>query len=143
MEITKVESPQDYEDALEVRHRVFVEEQMIPVELEKDEFEKESIHFLVRIDGKGVGTGRIRIVENFVKFERVAVLAEARGKGIGWALMKKMQEFVREKYSGYLPKMHAQVDSIGFYEKLGWIAVGERFIEGGIEHQEMAYELNS
>lgn len=51
--------------------QVFVHGQGVPAELEL-EYEDECVHFLARnSDQQPVGTGRLRDVGNYVKFERV------------------------------------------------------------------------
>ena len=50
----------DVAKAFTIRQKVFVEEQKVPEELEIDEFENESIHFLAYVNGEAVGTARMR-----------------------------------------------------------------------------------
>ncbi len=74
------------------------------------------------------------------KIERVAVLDTYRGTGIGALIMRELQELAMA--GGYkVLELHAQVQVVGFYEKLGYISVGERFQEAGIWHQSMSRPL--
>ncbi|MFQ5729992.1 MAG: GNAT family N-acetyltransferase, partial [Waddliaceae bacterium] len=84
-----------------------------------------------------VATGRFRVDGPFLKFERIATLPSARGKGVGKALMEAMQVAGYKKYPYHLPFMHSQSNVISFYEKLGWIPLGETFFEAGIPHRMM------
>ena len=135
--VKQVENEEEYQRCLEIRRKVFIEGQKVPEREEVDEFEKESIHFLAYYNDKPAATGRIRIKKSFVKFERVATLENYRGKGIASELMKEMQKVALRRFPTYLPAMHAQVEAVSFYLKLGWVQVGALFEEAGIEHQVM------
>ena len=71
----KVETEKEYEDAIFVRRKVFVEEQDVPLHLELDEYDAEAVHF-VAYDGEiPFGAGRIRMTEPAIgKVERVCIL---------------------------------------------------------------------
>lgn len=137
--VKHVQTEDDYQQCLDIRRKVFIEEQNISERDEVDSYEKEALHFLATLNAKPVATGRIRIKGSFMKFERVATLKEARGKGIASALMKEMERVSSEKHPAYLMAMHAQTSAIPFYLKLGWVAVGPIFVEAEIEHQLMIF----
>ncbi len=133
------QSDVDYQKSLLVRRRVFIEEQGVPESIEVDEFEKGSTHFLAESNGEPVGAGRLRIKKSYAKFERIATLRAQRGRGVGRLLMEFMQSYAAKHLSQYLPAMHAQMSAISFYEKLGWIAIGEEFFEAGMAHKILIY----
>lgn len=136
--VVKVENPNEYDEVLAIRRAVFVEEQGVPAELEIDEHEATATYFLaLDDDGQGVATGRVRLKGDVLKFERIATVKEARGKGVGQALMEFMQNYAAEVHPHHRPYMHAQASAISFYEKVGWITQGPRFVEAGIEHAVM------
>lgn len=137
IEVRKVLSPEDFEECLRIRRKVFIDEMNVPEADEIDAFEEEATHYLVTVDGKPAATGRTRLKKGFVKFERIATLSEFRGKGLASALMKVMQQDALQIHPEYLSAMHAQVSAISFYLKLGWVTVGEVFEESGIDHQVM------
>ena len=124
----------DYETALAIRRRVFIEEQKVPENIEIDEFECNSHHFLVSEDGVPLATGRLRIVGQKIKFERIATLAEARNQGLGKFMITKMANFAETNYPELTPYMHSQESAVGFYEKLGWKKLGDIFYEANIPH---------
>ena len=121
----------------DIRFTVFVEEQNVPADIEYDEFEETSHHYLLLEDGVGAATCRWRETNNGVKLERFAVLPEYRGKGFGEALVKRLLDDVLP--FGKSVYLHSQERVLGFYEKLGFVAKGERFEEAGIWHKVMVY----
>ncbi|MGE6759974.1 GNAT family N-acetyltransferase [Corallococcus interemptor] len=134
-----VDNDADFQTCVDIRLKVFVEEQSVPEDMELDEFETVSKHFLVTVNGKGITTGRLRPYGSFVKFERIATLLEERGKGTGRVLMECMMDYAERHYPDHLPMMHAQISALGFYEKLGWMPVGDEFDEAGITHLVMIH----
>lgn len=117
-----------------VREAVFVAEQGVPLALEWDEFDAVSLHVVAR-DSQDVviGTGRL-LPDGHIG--RLAVLANWRGKDVGRALMERLIEEAAKKQLHPL-LLHAQVQALGFYEKLGFVAEGPTFMEAGIPHRLM------
>ena len=126
-----------YREVLAIRRRVFVEEQGVPAALEVDAYEREATFFLARLGGEPVATGRFRCKGSVLKFERIATLPVVRGQGVGAALMRRMEEEGARLHPRYLQYMHAQASAFSFYERIGWVKVGEPFHEAGIEHAVM------
>ena len=138
LDVVRVTSEQDYQEALRIRRLVFVEEQGVPAALEvAGEYERKATYFLVSLHGQAIGTGRFRMAGPTVKFERIATLKEARGQGAAAALMRVMQAEAARELPRHLRYMHAQDSAVPFYHKLGWRAVGEPFSEAGIYHRIM------
>ena len=136
IEIKKVlfTNKNDIEKCFLIRKEVFVNEQKCDP---KDEYENEedSIHFLLIDDNTAVATARYRQTKNGIKMERFAVLKEMRGKGYGLLILNHMiTDLSNNKLVKYL---HAQVQVVGFYEKVGFKKIGEQFDEVGIMHYKM------
>lgn len=133
----------EFEDAMSVRIDVFVEEQGVPIEIERDEYESESEHFVAYRDGDStdaVGTARLREKDGNAKIERVAVLQSARGEDWGRKLMQVAEARARER--GFQEALlHAQTQVEAFYDTLGYERVGDEFEEAGILHVEMRKQL--
>lgn len=68
---------------------------------------------------------------------QLAVKEEHRGKGFGKALMLSMQQQCDEAKPQLLPKMHAQLQALPFYQSQGWQRCGDEFDEAGIPHVTM------
>ena len=123
--------------AFDIRRKVFVIEQEVEEREEYDEFEHTSIHYLVFVNEKPVGTARWRITENGIKLERFAVLKEYRNAGAGRAVLLKVLEDVKPLDRKIY--LNAQVTAMKFYEREGFITEGEMFIECNIKHFRMVY----
>ena len=124
-----------------IRHRVFVVEQRVPVELETDSYDDDADHLLGLVDGVPLGAGRL-VVESDAQghLGRLAVLSEARGSGLGVALVRAIEERAQERGLGSVV-LGSQVYAVGFYERLGYAAYGEVFDDAGIPHRHMRKEL--
>ncbi len=135
-----ITDPKDQEKAYGIRRAVFVKEQNVPEELELDTYDKqESTKHVLLVDQEqnAVGTARFRpYSDGVLKIERVAVLAKERGNGSGKMIMKAIEAEARK--IGYQSmKLSAQVHARNFYERLGFEAKGEIYLEAGIEHIDM------
>ncbi len=125
-----------------IRTKVFQEEQAITPELEFDGLDHTATHLLAYLDGKPVGTARIRSLdEKTLKIERLAVLPEARRQGIGTELMTTVLDFAQKHHYQYAI-LNSQLYIKSLYEKLGFTQVGEIFDEAGIPHLKMRKELD-
>jgi len=138
-----------YETCIEIRRKVFIDGQSVPVEIEFDGLDSQSEHFLAfdnndddddAMVSVALGTARMRVVDGVAKAERVAVLEKARGSGIGRALMEAIEFHAQEKGLESI-RLNAQLQAADFYQKLGYIAQGEVFIEAGIDHRTMTKHL--
>ena len=119
-----------------IRYEVFVIGQNCPEEIEW-EFEEESTHFLVYDNGEAVATARHRKTKNGYKLERFAVLESERGKSYGNIVLKAILADLAD-FNGLI-YMHAQIQVLPFYEKVGFIKEGDLFEEAGIMHYKMVY----
>jgi len=119
---------------LKVRREVFVVEQGVPEEIEIDEDDPVSIHFLAcDFDGSPIGTARL-LPQG--RIGRMAVRASWRRRGVGGSLLSAAMETARQRGDECL-RLHAQVHSMAFYESLGFTVCGDEFEEAGIPHREM------
>lgn len=122
-----------------VRTEVFVEEQKVPVDMELDEQDAECLHIkAVNEDGKVIATARL-LESHYIG--RMCVLSEFRNQGIGGKMLAFLIELAREHQLPYL-KLNAQTSAIGFYEKYGFKADSEIFLEADIEHRHMSLVLS-
>lgn len=127
-----------------VREAVFVREQQVPAELERDALDPRCLHVLaLALDGSAIGAGRLVPPEQPgapARVGRMAVLPAWRGKGVGDAMLHALLQQSRER-GWYAVALNAQASAIDFYLRHDFVPHGERFIEAGIEHQAMRRTL--
>lgn len=122
--------------AFALRREVFVIEQKVPEELERDADDMTATHAVGIADGSVVATLRILWKPDYAKIGRVAVAQSHRGKKLGVKLITFAIEHARKEGQ---PKVYleSQSDKVGFYEKLGFTSYGEEFMDAGIPHRRM------
>jgi ElaA protein len=143
-EVFLITTAEEMRQALSVRRRVFIEEQQVPENLEIDEHDGDpalvttALHVLARLDGEPFATGRLLLAapDGRLHIGRVAVLPEHRGQGFGRAVMQALHDLARERAATSVT-LAAQLHAIGFYERLGYKAHGDVFLDAGIEHRWM------
>ena len=126
-----------------VRIEVFIEEQHVPPEEEFDETDRSGAwHIVYFKDGVPVATGRYTDEGggNFL-LGRIAVRKSMRGTGLGRQLVEAMIEGAKEQGARCL-HISAQVQAIGFYEKLGFSVCAGVHDECGIPHRKMKRALD-
>ncbi|SEM49955.1 GNAT family N-acetyltransferase [Halomonas caseinilytica] len=127
------------EAAGDIRRRVFIDEQAVPPEEEWDGRDAECRHFLALDDtGKALGTARL-LPDGHIG--RVAVLQDARGLGVGLALMKAAIASAQRRGDTSVA-LAAQIQALPFYERLGFQAHGDTFLDAGIPHRNMTLFLD-
>lgn len=124
-----------------LRRVVFIDEQGVPEADEIDDQDEVAIHLLASAGGRPVGTARLLLKGGAGKIGRVCVLREWRGTGLGAALIRAALARLRAEPGIATAKLSAQTDALGFYEKLGFAAVGEVYMDAGIPHQDMVLAL--
>ena len=120
-----------------VRDNVFSDEQGIPRHIESDGLDATAIHSIVFDKNIEIGTGRL-LSDGHIG--RVAVKKQYRGKGIGKMIM---QDLIDKATSMLFPKvwLSSQYHAKGFYEKLGFIEIGNIYQEADIDHIKMKKKL--
>lgn len=124
------------QQAFDLRHEVFVVEQQVPVELEIDEYDSAAMHLVLLQGAQVVATLRLVPYGDKIKIGRVAVRQQLRRHGLGTQLMLCGIRHAAE--SGFRAVfLDAQVDSMPFYQGLGFIEEGDVFDDAGIPHVRM------
>ncbi len=131
----------DWPEVAALRTRVFVEEQGVPPEVERDAHDATAVHALAEDDeGRVVATGRLLVRDGRAVIGRMAVDAAARGCGYGAAVLAELH---RQAVALGLTEveLHAQLSARRFYERAGYTAVGGVYEEAGIAHVTMRRPL--
>jgi predicted GNAT family N-acyltransferase len=123
-----------------LRHEVFVIEQAVPPELERDEYDDGATHLVALAGDEMIGTLRIVAAGDSAKVGRVAVRAAARKRGIGIRLMERAADIALQRGFRDL-LLHAQLATVAFYRRLGYREEGDVFDEAGIAHVSMRKPL--
>jgi YbgC/YbaW family acyl-CoA thioester hydrolase len=125
-----------------IRQAVFVDEQGIPAEIERDASDASAVHALaVNRLGRPVATGRLLEHRPGVsKIGRMAVIAPLRGGGAGSAVLQALMAAARERGDRQV-LLHAQASAVGFYRRQGFETLGPQFEEAGVAHQAMTIAL--
>lgn len=128
------------EEAKYIRTEVFIKEQGFKGEF--DELDNKVSHIVVFIDGEAAGTGRLLPGNNNKTFVigRVAVLEKYRKLHLGSKIIEKLER-VAKGLGGISIELSAQCRAQGFYEKLGYAASGEKYLEEFCEHVHMEKQL--
>lgn len=138
----------DLAAALAIREIVFIEEQAVPQDVERDDQDETAFHVLAMQGGHAVGTGRLVATQvppagekgKWGRISRMAVLASYRKGGVGRLILSALERYAHEEgLEGIV--LHAQVMSKGFYEKESYQSFGAVFEEAGMPHVKMSKNL--
>jgi predicted GNAT family N-acyltransferase len=132
MHIEQASTKSQILDHFSIRGKVFILEQNVPWEEEYDHNDYTAILFNAYEDDQIIGVARLYAG----KIGRIAVLQNYRGQGIGSQLVTACENEAK-KQSFTKVKLAAQLESIPFYEKLGYEIYGDIFLDAGIPHRNM------
>jgi len=141
MEVTIGNGKELIQQAQAIRYQVFTLEQKIPQELDLDGLDEDSLHALVREQGKPVATARLKVNQDGSSvMARVAVSEESRGLGIASKLVSALIEHAKNIGVRSI-EIHAHSYLRSYYEKFGFKFIQEVEVVG--EHQliEMQYYI--
>ena len=151
-----VKTQEDLDAILDLRSSVFIDEQLVPEEEEIDDLDTlesivddKVIHLIAKENNKIIATARMFVEGNSIissskethlHVGRVAVRYNARKTGVGRLVMDKCHQVAADR--GYsIVTLSAQVQALGFYEKLGYQARGKIYLDAGIEHRDMDIQV--
>ena len=131
----------EIEAAMDLRVRVFVDEQGVDPEEEVDDLDRESVQ-IVGVDDTGViATCRLRDLGGGEwKLERMVVDRRVRRNGVGGRLLAGAEREARERGAREM-LLNAQRRAESFYAAHGYVPEGDTFLEAEIEHVRMRKEL--
>ena len=130
-----------HEEITRLRYNTFVLDRGVPEEIEFDGKENEFLHFTLWDGEKVLACLRANENGDLLHMGRFAVRKEERKKGYGKILIEKLEEYAKEKgYRGI--ELSAVETAVGFYEKQGFVKIGDFYLETGVPHIYMKKELN-
>ena len=131
-------STKELYEILKVRSEIFIVEQKMNC-LDMDYVDYDCLHCYIMDNENIVAYLRAYKTENnSVKIGRV--LTTTHGIGLGKELMLKSIIEIKKYFSCDKIELHSQISAVGFYEKLGFKAIGERFLEENVWHISMVLE---
>ena len=146
MTITKTFYELDTEDLyqiLRLRSEVFVVEQDC-VYQDIDNKDQNAIHLYYKENHQIVAYTRIFKAGDYYEnpcIGRVVVSKKNRGNDIGKKIMIDSMEYIKQNIKGEKIELSAQKYLDKFYKDLGFYKIGEDYLEDGIPHQRMIFDL--
>jgi predicted GNAT family N-acyltransferase len=136
--IRAANTTQDIEECFRIRDEVFIVEQSVPIDMERDEHDGQALHFMALAEGQTVGTARAVLRDNgtSAKIGRVAVCRSNRSVGIGKLLIAAIEATPDLRHVHHF-LLDAQTHALQFYARLGYEAYGDEFMDAGIPHRHM------
>jgi predicted GNAT family N-acyltransferase len=127
--------------ALALREEVFCGEQGVSLAEERDGRDEEALHLVVVDDGVVVATCRLLVEGTTVKLGRMAVARTRRGLGLARALITEAEGRARALGADRMA-LAAQLNAQALYDRAGYDAYGDVFLDAGIEHVMMSKALS-
>lgn len=125
---------------LQLRSEVFVVEQNC-IYQDKDDKDRQGFHLLGFIENQLVACARILpkgiSYANYCSIGRVCTKQTHRQFGLGKSLMQNAIQHCHELYPDTKIKISAQSYLLKFYTELGFIVIGEEYMEDDIPHKAM------
>ena len=146
MIITKTFSELDTEDLyqiLRLRSEVFVVEQDC-VYQDIDNKDQNAIHLYYKENDQIVAYTRIFKAGDYYEnpcIGRVLVSKKNRGNDLGKKIMIDSMEYIKQNIKGEKIELSAQKYLDKFYKDLCFYKIGEDYLEDGIPHQRMIFDL--
>lgn len=124
-----------------LRQEVFVVEQNCPYQ-DFDNLDQSCWHVMLKNDtGKLLAYTRLVpkgiVYERDVAIGRVVTSPTARGKGLGRKLMLDSIAYCEQLWGKETIRISAQDYLLNFYEGLGFVDTGKKYLEDNIPHTEM------
>lgn len=144
LEIAEIEHNSDrYRDLVNLRRRVLRTPLGLDFTSEQLAGERTDIHLAASLDGELVGCAILTPIDaspGVVKLRQMAIGPDRQGRGVGAQIVAFAEKLSAAR--GYRQiVLHARELAIGFYERAGYAATGEIFMEVTIPHREMVKQL--
>ena len=141
LDIRFTQNNKDMLSCLDLRRTVFIEEQNVPENEEVDGDDPGCDHILLTESDIPVGAARLKYYNDFVKVQRVCVLKNYRGQGIGSKIINFIIRHVEKNDIRSSVRLGSQIHALEFYKRLGFIEFGEEYLDAGILHKDMEFQI--
>lgn len=116
-----------------LRTRVFTGELNFDPGVEQDVYDHFGHHLIVKDGQEMIGSGRLIYKDHDYLIGRIAVEPEARGQKIGDLIVRMLCDRAFN-IGAETVTVHALVDVVPFYEKIGFKKTSDVFQEGNLDH---------
>ncbi len=136
-------SLQQLYDIMKLRQEVFVVEQDCAY-LDADSLDQDSLHILCYRNKGLIAYSRL-VPKGFTypdhpAISRVITARSARGEGLGNKLITFSIEQIYQHFGLQSIKISAQSYLLSFYNNIGFMSIGDEYLEDGIPHTAMLFE---
>ncbi len=139
IQVKILKTPDTLEDAFSIREKVFIKEQGFQNEF--DDTDMVSWHAVAYEGKKPVACGRLFQKEaGTYAVGRVAVCRAFRGQHLGELIMNSLEAQAKRLGAKEI-ELSAQCRAAGFYERLGYEAEGEEYLDEFCPHIQMKKKL--
>ena len=121
---------------LSLRSEVFIVEQNCAYQ-DIDKKDQSALHVFIKKNNQIIAYTRIFKPNDYFEYSsigRVVVLKKERASKIGSQIMSFSIKKIEEIFNETKIKISAQKHLINFYKKLGFLVIGEEYLEDGIPH---------
>lgn len=127
-------------DAAYIREEVFLKEQQFSTEF--DEIDNTAVHLVLYENDTAIACARYYLDEHpgCYHIGRIAVLPPYRGRHLGNRLLAECEQRIQAE-GGHTIFLSAQVRVQPFYEKLGYVASGETYLDEYCPHIHMEKKI--
>lgn len=158
MRVITITTPEEFAEALAVRFQVFVGEQGVSPDAERDsiDIDVRTLHVIAYSDEDEVlGTGRLvaphsdaahgaavgfgNMDPSRPHIGRLAVRSSARRAGAGKAIMIELERLALAQFGEgrrVRVELSAQDHALPFYKKIGYTTFGDGYLDEGIPHHD-------
>ncbi|AMV60911.1 acetyltransferase, GNAT family [Pediococcus damnosus] len=129
-----------YEDGMEIRKSVFIEEQNIDPSIEQDENESRCRYYVGYVNQAPVTTARVMRTDEGTLVQRVCTIKAFRHQGLSSQILQAIEKDAKGSQSKAV-WLFAQDQAQKFYLNNGYTVVGDKIMEAGIPHHKMVKEF--
>ena len=144
VELTIARTAEHLAEYYQVRREIFVLEQGVFQDSDRDAHDDEGIPIVALVDGRVAGAVRCYPGEDGVWYGgRLAVRKEYRvGFDLGGMLVKKAVQVMEERKDVKRFLANIQIQNVRFFQRLGWTCLEEGSVINGRKHQVMEKTLH-
>jgi predicted GNAT family N-acyltransferase len=141
LELAEIEhGSRRYSDLVDLRRRMLRAPLGLDFSADQLAAERDDIHIAAYVRGQLVGCVSLAATDTApcptAKLRQMAVDPNHQGRGVGAKIVAFAEKLARARAYEEIV-LHARDSALPFYEKAGFVAIGEVFVELGIPHRKM------